>query len=228
MLNVLLGQGNDTLTIQSTLDAAPEDDGIPVRIRPRATARSPSSTAVATGCSRAARSAATRSSSPAAAARLAARRLRRHVAGRRLVRRASRPPRTPATSARSRSTRSPAIADEDERCVFPLANPFDYAGNDVIDAQRAVRAASQPARLPTVGFTAYGGAGDDLIIGSQTGDHLAGGSGDDTILGQRGVDHIYGDSGVNVDVITRELTIPSANASIHANHDGLAAGNDLL
>jgi Ca2+-binding RTX toxin-like protein len=35
--------------------------------------------------------------------------------------------------------------------------------------------------LPSVGFTAYGGAGNDLIIGSQTGDHLAGGSGDDEI-----------------------------------------------
>ena len=45
------------------------------------------------------------------------------------------------------------------------------------------------ANLPSVGITAYGGAGDDLIIGSQTGDHLAGGSGDDTILGLRGNDH---------------------------------------
>ena len=54
-------------------------------------------------------------------------------------------------------------------------------------------------RCRRVGFTAYGGAGNDLIIGSQAGDHLAGGSGDDTILGLRGVDHIYGDSGVNVE-----------------------------
>ena len=50
-----------------------------------------------------------------------------------------------------------------------------------------------------------------MIFGSQAGDHLAGGSGDDTILGDRGADHIYGDSGVNVDILTRALTIPTSN-----------------
>ena len=69
------------------------------------------------------------------------------------------------------------------------------------------------ATCPTVGFTAYGGLGDDLIIGSQAGDHLAGGSGDDEIRGLRGVDHIYGDSGVNVDVLTRALDIATINRS---------------
>ena len=78
------------------------------------------------------------------------------------------------------------------------------------------RAACSPgcrltAACRRVGFTAYGGAGNDLIIGSQAGDHLAGGSGDDTILGQRGVDHIYGDSGVNVNILTRALTIPTVD-----------------
>ena len=100
----------------------------------------------------------------------------------------------------------PDAENEDDEWVFPLANPYDYAGNDIIDAQRPVRRITCDATscaLPTVGFTAYGGAGDDLIIGSQAGDHLAGGSGDDTILGLRGVDHIYGDSGVNVDILTR-------------------------
>lgn len=64
-----------------------------------------------------------------------------------------------------------------------------------------------------MGSTAYGGAGNDLIIGSQAGDHLAGGSGDDTILGQGGSDHIYGDSGVNVNILTRALHIPTVDAS---------------
>ena len=41
-----------------------------------------------------------------------------------------------------------------------------------------------------------------------------GGSGDDLILGQRGSDQIYGDSGVNVDVITRSCSIPTANTSV--------------
>ena len=31
----------------------------------------------------------------------------------------------------------PGIADEDERFLFPLGNPFDHAGNDVIDARAA-------------------------------------------------------------------------------------------
>ena len=74
-------------------------------------------------------------------------------------------------------------------------------------------ACNATCRLPSVGFTAYGGEGNDLIIGSQTGDHLAGGSGDDEILGLRGVDHIYGDSGVNVNILTRGLTIATVNAS---------------
>src|SRR5262249_14039032 len=77
----------------------------------------------------------------------------------------------------------------------------------------ALFASVAPGALPSVGFTAYGGAGNDLIIGSQAGDHLAGGSGDDEIRGLRGVDHIYGDSGVNVDILTRALTISTTDAS---------------
>ncbi|GAB3043216.1 hypothetical protein GCM10027052_26710 [Parafrigoribacterium mesophilum] len=100
----------------------------------------------------------------------------------------------------------PDAENEDDEWVLGLAHPYDHAGNDIIDASGlfAHRAAND---LPTVGFTAYGGLGDDLIIGSQAGDHLAGGSGDDEIRGLRGVDHIYGDSGINVDVFTRALDI---------------------
>jgi Ca2+-binding RTX toxin-like protein len=79
--------------------------------------------------------------------------------------------------------------NEDDEWVFPLANPYTYAGNDVIDAS-ALFGGLAASQLPTVGLTIYGGRGDDTIIGSQAGDHLAGGSGNDTILGQRGVDHI--------------------------------------
>ncbi|HSO02245.1 MAG TPA: hypothetical protein VLS46_06935, partial [Gaiellaceae bacterium] len=113
-------------------------------------------------------------------------------------------------------TKIPDDQNEDDEWTFPLGNPFDYAGNDVIDA-RALFAdvACTPASclLPSVGFTAYGGAGNDIIFGSQAGDHLAGGSGDDEILGQRGVDHIYGDSGFNVNVLDRGLTVATENAS---------------
>ncbi|MEQ1827017.1 MAG: hypothetical protein ABL921_13765 [Pirellula sp.] len=102
--------------------------------------------------------------------------------------------------------------NEDDEWVFPLADPFFYAGNDVIDAS-GLFAATSFGSLPSVGFIAYGGSGNDLIIGSQAGDHLAGGSGDDEIRGLRGVDHIYGDSGVNVNILTRALSIETTNSS---------------
>ena len=105
----------------------------------------------------------------------------------------------------------PDAENEDDEWVFALGNPFRSSGNDVIDARGCSSPARADAQLPTVGLTIYGGAGDDTIYGSQAGDHLAGGSGDDTIIGGRGVDHIYGDSGINVDILTRALTIPTSN-----------------
>ena len=97
----------------------------------------------------------------------------------------------------------------------------------MIDASQAFSAAPASA-LPSIGISAYGGPGDDTIFGTQTGDILAGGSGNDTIAGGRGVDQIYGDSGINVDVITRLLTIPTTNASSYQNRDLMIAGQDLL
>ncbi|HEX5591393.1 MAG TPA: Calx-beta domain-containing protein [Candidatus Limnocylindrales bacterium] len=141
--------------------------------------------------------------------------------------------------------------NEDDEWMLPLANPYVYAGNDVIDARRLfadVACDLVTCALPSVGFTAYGGAGNDVIFGSQTGDHLAGGSGDDEIHGLRGADHIYGDSGVNVTFQTRGLTISTENSSPlptvsyagYTNNgttiepspslvaDDLAAGRDLI
>jgi len=105
--------------------------------------------------------------------------------------------------------------NEDDEWVFPLADPFPYHGNDVIDASGlfAWIDCAVSCTLPTLGVTAYGGRGNDLIIGSQTGDHLAGGSGDDEIVGNRGVDHVYGDGGFNVNVLTRALTVTHTDAS---------------
>ena len=118
--------------------------------------------------------------------------------------------------------------------VFPLANPFRFSGNDVIDAH-LLDWADPTNALRTIGLTVYGGSGDDTIIGSQTGDQLAGGSGNDTILGQRGQDLIYGDSGFNVDLITRLLSVATIGAgptgypaAQYPDHDLLVAGNDLL
>ncbi|MFZ0529420.1 MAG: HYR domain-containing protein [Propionicimonas sp.] len=106
--------------------------------------------------------------------------------------------------------------NEDDEWVFPIGNPFDHAGNDVIDAHLLFAGIacsdSTCTNLPSVGLTIYGGAGNDTIIGSQAGDYLAGGSGDDLIRGQRGNDQLYGDSGINVDLLTRALTIVNVNA----------------
>jgi Ca2+-binding RTX toxin-like protein len=113
--------------------------------------------------------------------------------------------------------------------VFPLANPFQYAGNDVIDAS-ALYASIPDGELPTMGVTIYGGQGDDTIIGSQTGDQISGGSGDDTILGERGIDFLYGDTGFNVNLITRELSLASAAGNSGAkNLDPVyLGGSDLI
>ncbi|HEY3485081.1 MAG TPA: hypothetical protein VGK49_06835, partial [Ilumatobacteraceae bacterium] len=125
----------------------------------------------------------------------------------------------------------PDDQNEDDEWFVGLANPFKRAGNDVIDASRLfadVVCTLTSCNLPTIGLTAYGGAGNDTIIGSQAGDHLAGGSGDDTIYGLRGVDHIYGDDGINVSILTRWLGIPSVNGSTRPNADTLAVGRDTL
>ena len=98
-------------------------------------------------------------------------------------------------------------ATADDLFRFPRANPFQRAGNDVIDASALFTSADH--NTTTAGITIYGGAGNDTIIGTQAADHLAGGSGDDTIIGGRGLDLIYGDSGFNVDPITRTLLVPT-------------------
>ena len=110
--------------------------------------------------------------------------------------------------------------------IFPVADAFRYAGNNVIDAS-ADFANVPDSQLPSVGIIAYGGAGNDTIIGSQASDFLAGGSGNNTIWGERGNNQIYGNDGINVNVITRALTFPTENTSIYANADPLLAGANL-
>ncbi|MEL6816649.1 MAG: hypothetical protein AAFP03_17860, partial [Cyanobacteria bacterium J06598_3] len=89
---------------------------------------------------------------------------------------------------------------------------FNNFGNDVIDASASA-----------LSITAYGGPGNDTILGSAEGDRLAGGSGNDTISGNGGNDHIYGDAGFNVDIdvvteddiatVSRVLSVPTSNTS---------------
>ena len=106
----------------------------------------------------------------------------------------------------------------------PLAIQFDNFGNDIIDAS-----------VSSLGVTIYGGLGDDILTGSQGGDHIAGGSGDDIIFGQDGGDHIYGDDGFNIDLSVRldlsvhpliVATAPSTSDS--PTSDALDAGSDEI
>jgi Ca2+-binding RTX toxin-like protein len=73
---------------------------------------------------------------------------------------------------------------------------FNNPGGDTIDAS------AMPDQADGfVGIVIYGGAGNDVIDGSQDDDHLAGGSGDDTIHARPGNDHVYGDSSFNVNLL---------------------------
>src|SRR5260221_5482138 len=116
---------------------------------------------------------------------------------------------------------------------MPRANPFDRSGDDVIDAS-AITPATGVYGADALGVVVYGGAGNDTIFGSQLGDVLAGGSGNDTIQGKAGDDRIYGDSGVNVHIISRVLSVapthapPPLNDHPKSNRDGLVAGKDTI
>ncbi|MGE4427127.1 MAG: hypothetical protein AB7G37_11805, partial [Solirubrobacteraceae bacterium] len=113
--------------------------------------------------------------------------------------------------------------------VFPVAAPFRYFGNNVIDASRLYAGAAAD-QVPAFGITAYGGAGNDVIIGSRTRDILVGGSGGDVITGANAVigDLVDQNSGVNVDIVTRALALPTTNYSAHAVADPLVASIGLV
>lgn len=94
---------------------------------------------------------------------------------------------------------------------------FASDGDDTVDAS----ADSQSVAI-------YGGAGNDVIYGSQVGDHLAGGSGDDQIHGRAGADHMYGDSGFNQNLSTRLDRVISQNVQILQIVTTEATGNDEI
>jgi hypothetical protein len=106
----------------------------------------------------------------------------------------------------------PAFTNEDADWIMPIADLYKRAGNDTIIGN-TLFAALDPGSLPTVGFVGYGGAGNDILFGSQAGDHLAGGGGNDGILGLRGNDIIIGDSGINVDFTNRAMRYATVDAS---------------
>jgi Ca2+-binding RTX toxin-like protein len=64
------------------------------------------------------------------------------------------------------------------------------AGNDIVNAL------GLDANL--IGFTADGGQGNDILIGSAGNDTLLGGDGNDVLIGAQGVDQLVGGSGTNL------------------------------
>ena len=123
--------------------------------------------------------------------------------------------------------------NEDDEWVFALGNPFRYAGNDVIDASALFaglacnatcsnlpRSASPPTAAPaTTRSSAARRATTSPAAPATTRSSACAAS-----------TTIYGDSGVNVDILTRALTIPTANAGFtSANVDPLLTpGRDTL
>ena len=70
------------------------------------------------------------------------------------------------------------------------------------DVRERRRTPSTPPPPPRA-WRSTAAASNDLIHGSQAGDHIGGGSGNDEIHGQGGADHVYGDSGFNQDLSQR-------------------------
>lgn len=100
---------------------------------------------------------------------------------------------------------TPAAADQ----IFTIAN--GGAGNDLIS-----------------GFNfAYGGPGNDTIIGTSGSDTLIGGGGDDSIQGLGANDYIYGDGTVTGDVIDAAHACGNDFSIITITNTGLG-GNDTL
>jgi len=64
------------------------------------------------------------------------------------------------------------------------------AGNDAVDASTL--------QAGVIGFTASGGDGDDILVGSSGDDILLGGAGDDILFGGAGTDILDGGSGSNI------------------------------
>ncbi len=110
---------------------------------------------------------------------------------------------------------------------IPVGIAFAYAGNDEINAGTNTPAAGAFG-ADALGIVIYGGPGNDTITGSQLGDVLAGGSGNDEIYGQAGDDQIYGDSGISIEMTSRILSVPTTNTSVYPSRDSLVAGQDTL
>ena len=99
------------------------------------------------------------------------------------------------------------------------------AGDDVVDASALLAGAIQ--------FTADGGDGDDVLIGSEGDDVLTGGPDDDVLLGGAGTDTIDGGDGddVEIQLIAAGDTVTSATAADEewlAEHTRIVEGQSVI
>jgi Ca2+-binding RTX toxin-like protein len=67
-----------------------------------------------------------------------------------------------------------------------------HAGDDVVEASGLAAGAIQ--------LTAYGGDGDDVLIGGDGNDTLTGGAGDDVLIGGGGLDTLDGGDGSDIEI----------------------------
>jgi len=84
------------------------------------------------------------------------------------------------------------------------------AGDDVIDGSRLGTA---------MVFSADGGDGADVLIGSDGADTLKGGAGDDVLIGGPGLDVLDGGAGDNVVIQSVAVGTPGNDIGVGTNHD---------
>ncbi|MDR5907395.1 hypothetical protein [Franzmannia qiaohouensis] len=106
-----------------------------------------------------------------------------------------------------------------------LAQQFDLAGNNVLDASGA-----------TGGVVLVGGSGNDTLIGGSGNDQLFGGGGNNRLdASAGGNNHLYGNGSIDVDLSARLgqaeriMTLYSAESDVpHGTGDRLVAGDNSL
>jgi hypothetical protein len=117
------------------------------------------------------------------------------------------------------------IGDGAPDFIWPVADPYRYQGNNVIDVS-ALDAGVPAKQLPSYGITAYGGGGDSTIIDSISGvsNFYAISDTKTTIVSQNGTTRIAKLDGLNVDPLTRALSFPTVNTSTNPDSIAIAPG----
>jgi hypothetical protein len=107
------------------------------------------------------------------------------------------------------------IGDGTPDFIYPVADPYRYQGNNVIDLS-GLDAGVPEAQLPAYGVTAYGGGGDNTLIDSAGVENFfAISESQSTIVKQNARTQISKLDGLNVSPITRVLSFPTVNTSTY-------------